>query len=480
MVRALKVLFLSAEATPLAKVGGLGDVGGELPRALQARGAEVRNALPRYPSIEPFHEGDGPRQSVTVLRGKERLQATAFLRNVRDVEVLLVDGDPVARDPAIYSQGSVEAEKFVFWCLASLQACQQEGWIPDIVHANDWHASAAISWLVDRRRTDPAWAATAGVVTIHNLGYPGKGAASIWDSYGLKPAPASVGSATDRRLPLVAGIALADWITTVSPTYAQEIMTSDFGFGRETLLRTRRARLTGILNGIDPAVWNPETDAALPEKFNADSLDRRAANKASLLDELRFNHGTRTPLLAFIGRLEHQKGIDLFLHALARLLDYPWHAVVLGSGQAELESLVSGFERGHPGRLRHASRFDPELARRIYGAADLVVVPSRYEPCGLVQMIGMRYGCVPVVRATGGLRDTVHEGPAGTGFVFQDASSDGLVAALDRAFAAYADSRSWSALRRRAARRDFSWAKPSRGYLEVYQRALDAVRKVSA
>ena len=476
MVRPLKVLFLSAEASPLAKVGGLGDVGGELPRALRRLGFDVRTSLPRYPAIDLEARTTRARTEVGILRRGESQSAAVYRQRVRGSEVLLVDGEPVARDLQIYGGGKEEGEKFVFWSLAVLAACQEWRWKPDVVHAHDWHSAAAVSWIHGRRLDDPFWRSTATVFTIHNLAYAGAGHEEAWQAYGLPEASGPGVADWARRLPLVGALTTADWITTVSPTYAAQITTPEYGFGLDPILSKRRASLTGILNGIDPALWNPAADGALQVRFSAETLERRERNKIALQAELGFQARAETPLLAFIGRMEHQKGIDLALQALAMLLDLPWQAVVLGTGQAEFEAMASSFEQGHAGRFRYRGLFDPDLARRIYGSADMVLVPSRYEPCGLVQMIGMRYGCVPIVRATGGLRDTVrdHARGSGTGFTFDEPSPEALAAAIRRAMAAFNHRRAWRGLQRRAARKDFAWDRPARHYAAVYRRALRA------
>jgi starch synthase len=277
-------------------------------------------------------------------------------------------------------------------------------------------------------------------------------------------------------LPLASALSLADTVTTVSPSYAREITTPEFGFGLDPILRDRPARPVGILNGIDSDVWNPATDRALVARFDSESLERRAKNKAALLGELGFERQDEAPLLTFIGRLEVQKGIDLVLQSLATLLDTPWRAVVLGTGQAELEAMASSFEQGHPGRLRFRGVYDEAFSRRLYGSSDMVLVPSRYEPCGLVQMIAMRYGAVPIVRATGGLRDTVRDHAAGngTGFVFEEPSVEALAAAIRRAIDLHRDPRAWRTLQHRAARKDFSWDKSAKAYAAVYRRTMRA------
>lgn len=393
---------------------------------------------------------------------------------------LLVDGEPVARARGIYGGGRSEGEKFIFWSLGALRACQDLHWAPDVVHAHDWHAAAAVARVAEEHRRESFWSTTATVLTIHNLGYAGAGSEDAWRASGLPEAAGPEVPEWARGLPLASGLSRADAVTTVSPSYAREITTPEYGFGLDSLLRSRAPAPVGILNGIDPAVWNPATDRALAARFDAEDLEPKSRDKAALLAELGFEGQPETPLLSFIGRLEHHKGIDLLLQALATLLDEPWRAVVLGTGQPELEAMAASFEQGHPGRLRFRGAFDEPFSRRLYAASDMVVVPSRYEPCGLVQMIAMRYGAVPIVRAVGGLRDSVrdHSERAGTGIVFEEASAETLASAIRRGLDLYRSPRAWRALQRRAARSDFSWERSAARYAAVYRQVLRA-RRVS-
>ena len=390
----------------------------------------------------------------------------------------LVDGEPVARDPGIYGGGRTEGEKFIFWSLAALAACQRRRWAPDVVHAHDWHAAAAVASVAQRRPDDPFWQKTAAVVTIHNLGYAGAGSESAWRDFGLPPAIGAAAPDWARPLPMASALTHADRVTTVSPTYAWEITTPESGFGLDPILRELPTPPAGILNGIDPELWNPATDRALSSRFTNRTLERRSKNKDSLFSELGFEPMDGAPLLSFIGRLDPQKGIDLLLQSLATLLDVPWRVVVLGTGQPELEAMATAFEQGHAGRMRFRGLYDEALARRLYASSDLVVVPSRYEPCGIVQMLAMRYGAVPIVRATGGLLDTVrdHGSRGGNGFVFKKPSAASLGAAIRRAIEVYREPRVWRSLQQRAARVDFSWDKAAGRYAAVYRQAVRARR----
>jgi starch synthase len=270
-------------------------------------------------------------------------------------------------------------------------------------------------------------------------------------------------------------MAHADWITTVSPGYAAEIQSPAFGCGLESYLASRAARLRGILNGIDPAVWNPSTDAAVEARFSISSIDGRRHNKAALQRELGLPEQTRVPLLAMVTRLDGQKGVDLALEGLALLTDKDWQMVLLGTGDAALEECAQVFAASRPEKVVFLPRFDPLLSRRIYAGADMILVPSRYEPCGLVQLIALRYGAVPVVHATGGLKDTVgpyHHGGKGTGFLFDSVDPQSLADSLRQAMAVYADRRRWLGLQHRGMAQDYSWGRSAQAYLELYGEAV--------
>jgi starch synthase len=467
----MNVLFVIAEATPWVKIGGLGDVGGELPMALRRLGHDVRVFLPAYPGSS-LVRGD-PKVRVELSRGGETLAAGIFELSSPYGSVYAVDGDPIRWASGVYGDPMVDAEKFLFWTTAALEACRSMGWQPDIVHAHDWHAALALVRLQQLRQQDPFWAGTAGVLTVHNLGYLGSGSEALWGVYGLTPLTPDDLPDWARTLPLAQGLAAADRITTVSPTYAQEIQTPDFGFGLDSFVTARKTRVRGILNGLDLASWNPWRDPAIGTHFSAGRLAPRDKNKAALQRELSLPEEPTTPLLAFVGRLETQKGIDLALAALGTRFSGRWQIVLLGAGRWELAREATGFAAAHAGRARFLERHDPALSRRIFAGSDILLVPSRYEPCGLVQMIAMRYGCIPIVHATGGLRDTVVdlEQPVGTGFVFEAPEADALAGAIDRALHVYRDKRRWRALQRRAMAQDHSWESSARAYVDVYKAA---------
>lgn len=475
MVPALRVLFLAAEAAPLVKIGGLADVAGELPRVLRKKGLDVRLALPWHASLST--QGLSPQRACQVavpFRGGE-LGATVYTADLSGLPLWLVSGDPIGSSPSVYGDPPQDSFKYAFFCLAVLRAAETMGAVPDLLHGNDWHSSAAILAAARERRTSGAWKSAATVVTIHNLPYMGVGGGEALEAFGL--AASSQADLPDwaRPVPLAQALAEADWLTTVSPTYAREIQDSVHGSGLEGLLRARARRLTGILNGLDRSRWDPEQDKALYQRFRAGSLARRKRNKERLLADLGLPFQEGVPLLAMVTRLDQQKGADLAIDALQSTARADWQFVLLGKGDPPLEERALAFASTQPERVRAILRYDDRLARCLYGGADAILVPSRYEPCGLVQMIAMRYGCVPIVRATGGLLDTVRqtaEGRPGTGFLFDEPTPQALRAAIERALAVYRDPSQWAAIQEAGMAQDLSWERSADEYLSVYENAL--------
>jgi starch synthase len=344
------------------------------------------------------------------------------------------------------------------------------------VHANDWHAAPSVAWLKAHRKGDGFWGGVASVFTVHNLPYMGSDARQILADYGVIITGLEHLPSWSRTLPLPIGLATADWLSTVSPSYAKEIQTPDFGHGMENLLQSRRERLVGILNGIDPELWSPTQDTALTSAFSSNDIGPRMKNKHALQSELGLETESQIPLLAMVTRLDQQKGIDLVLDALVEMMNESWQFVLLGTGDPALEEWAEQFSSRHPDRIRFVRRFAPKLARRIYGGSDLMIIPSRYEPCGLAQMIAMRYGCIPVVRSTGGLKDTVEDyepDDKGTGFTFGPAEPKALRDAIHRGLNLFDDQAAWRALQRRAMMKDFSWLKSAEDYYDLYQGALE-------
>jgi starch synthase len=478
----LKILFVAAEADPIIKVGGLGDVTGSLPRALQmlqpsealGYNLDVRLAIPFHSAIAQKLKDIEPVLSFEVPHPQGPIPAQAFLTKVGDLPVYLISGSPIPEDAPVYSLDTrKDGEKFTFFSLAILELARALDWAPDILHANDWHTAIAVYALSLRRKTDAFFAKTRSVLTIHNLPFMGAGTENALTAFGIPPL-------VDPRLPpwgsyqpLPMGLATADFLTTVSPTYSREIMTPEFGCGLQDFLQLRAATVTGILNGLDEKAWDPATDAALATNFNRASLETRLANKQALIRETALPPNTEhLPLIILIGRMDYQKGVDLAVDGLRQVAGLPWQAVLLGTGDPGIEASVRQLEAEFPYRVRAVVRFDAALSRRMYAAGDMLIMPSRYEPCGLAQMIAMRYGCLPVARSTGGLQDTVFDRQApeqSTGFLFKDSTPESLAASLRHALAAYSDPLGWRARQEFGMQQDFSWQRSAQAYVNIYQ-----------
>jgi starch synthase len=341
-----------------------------------------------------------------------------------------------------------------------------------------------VHWLATAGRHDEFFGPVASLLTIHNLPYTGRGAGRFLNDYGLA-APQKLLVLPDwaRDSPLALALLSADMLSTVSPTYAREITTPEFGHGLEGILRARQDRLAGVLNGIDTDLWNPATDTAIAARYDAETLATRARNKEALQQEAGLQPSGQTPLLGAVSRLDRQKGFEIAGPGVRRWLDAGGQFVLLGTGDPAIEYEMALLEKAYSGRVRVRLRFDSTFARRIFAGADALLIPSRYEPCGLTQMIGMRYGAVPIVRRTGGLADTVtdaSDGERGTGFLFGPFEPEALGQALERARGVYSASRPWRDLQRRGMHADFSWSRSARDYVSLYERALAYRREATA
>ena len=470
----MKILFLAAEATPFVKVGGLADVAGELPRALTALGVDVRLCLPYYPLIREAGYEARHVLDLSIPHQTGEKPVSVHQLDWQGVPVYLVDAEAVRSDASVYGGILKEGEKFTLTSLTALHACQALDWKADIVHANDWHTAMSVVWLKNYRHENPFWQDVIGLFSVHNLAYMGAGIERVLDDYGLPASDDPRLPVWARHTPLPMALSQADWLSTVSPTYAQEIQTAEFGYGLESLLQARQDRLVGIVNGIDPQIWDPAHDDALPTGFSVDRIEPRARVKEALKEELDFGEDDALPLLAMVTRLDRQKGIDLAFEALESIQDEYWRFVLLGTGSDELERQARVFADNLEKQVRVILRFDSSLARRIYAGADMLLVPSLYEPCGLAQLIGMRYGCVPIVRETGGLKDTVmpYDHGRGTGFLFKDAEAQALASGIRQALAVYRSADDWKALQLRCMMQNHSWENTAKAYLQLYEQML--------
>ncbi len=484
--------MLSAEVAPYAKVGGLADVIGSLPLALAAAGHEVVVAMPRYGSIDPDRYAlDPPTRGFMVTLGwgtshgfgffEGRMGADSHPDSARP-RIIFADNTLLFGAPEVYGL-PYEHERFFFFCRAALQWCTENGWQPDIVHCHDWHTAIAIHWLRYTMQLDRFWGDTATVFTIHNLAYQGVfggdylfGLADLSGTQMLPIEYARFGGAAN---PLARAIVESDLVNTVSPTYHDEIRTPESGEGLDTILRERGDAFVGILNGIDETVWDPATDSAIAAHYDAGNHAAKADNTAALQHDLGLDNDPRAPVIGVVSRLVEQKGFDLVARIADRIVDQGAQFVILGTGDPAIEHAFRRVASERPNRVAVRLGFDAHLASRIYAGSDLFLMPSRFEPCGLGQMIAMRYGTIPIVRRTGGLADTVADydplAHAGTGFVFDTYNPEACFAAVARAIATYRDPMAWDVLVSHAMMCDFSWAASARQYSALYQRAI-AVR----
>ena len=484
-MQTINVLFLTAEADPLVKVGGLGDVAGSLPRALQLLTAEetggdtidIRLVMPfhsvihhKFPDVEFLFEFE-------VLTPPGPIPAQAYQLTIHGVKTYLIAGPPVGEGAPVYDpDATINGRKYFFFSLAALEMVKKLAWKPDILHANDWHTALAVYALELRKTQDLFFKDTHSVLTVHNLLFMGAGTEAAFDSFGLPTSQNPLLPWWAKKFPLPLGLQSAERITTVSPTYAQEIMTPEYGFGLEGLLQARQKVLSGIVNGLDQESWDPAIDPHIAQNFTTTTLAKRQHNKSALIREFSLNPDPKIPLLILISRLDQQKGVDLVIESLAKAAGGNWQALLLGTGDTQLEDSCRQLEKDHPDQVRAAIRFDIRLSRRMYAGGDILLMPSRFEPCGLAQMMAMRYGCVPLARATGGLQDTIvdiaESENHGTGFLFTPATADALTETIRRALAVYPDQARWSAIQRRGMRQDFSWDNSALKYVKLYQDLL--------
>ncbi len=476
----MEILFVASEVAPWSKTGGLGDVAGALPRALAARGHAVAVVSPRYYAIDVRQPGFEQLQGAIRVRGEP---TTLWLYRSGGVKFYFVEHDRYyGSRRGLYGDGHGDygdnAERFAYLSRAALAAPGALGLRPRIVHGNDWQ-TGLVPWLLRNEHAgDPALARARTVFTIHNLVFQGIFSKHAVPALGL---PWSVFRYQamefyDHLSFMKAGLVYADALTTVSPNYAREILTPEGGVELDAVLRHRAEDLTGILNGIDVDEWDPSRDPHLPARYSAEDLTGKVADKAELQRELRLPVRPEVPLIGMVGRLAEQKGIDLVTAVLARLVTQDVQVAVLGSGERRLESTLVRASREHPERVAARIGFDEGLAHRIEAGADLFLMPSRFEPCGLNQMYSLRYGTVPVVRAVGGLEDTVQDFDgkgAGTGFKFREYHPRALWAALLRALEAYQDRAAWQGLMRRGMAQDNSWNRSAAGYEAVYRRLAE-------
>lgn len=485
----LDILMVTSEARPFAKTGGLADVSGALPRALGRFGHRVTVVLPRYRGT---NIDDSRAQAANVPLGTNSYPVR-FIEHPLDegVTAVLVDAPALYDRDGLYGDARGEyrdnAFRYAVLCRGALEYARMRGRRPSVIHAHDWQGALTPVYARAVLSTDPIVGGVRTVLTIHNLAFQGQfdPAELVWLGLGRDLYHPGLLEFWGRASSLKGGILLSDRITTVSPTYAREILTPEYGFGFNGILNDRAADLEGILNGIDVEAWDPTTDPYLPVRYEPATLDRKTDVKRALLEYVNLpsgDEGMARPVIGMVTRMTAQKGCDLLAAAADRMMSLDASWVTLGSGDRGCEDLWRSLALRHPGRVAAQIGFDEQLAHLIEGGADMFLMPSWYEPCGLNQMYSQRYGTPPIVRATGGLVDSVIDadkfGKTGTGFKFSDYSSDGLMWALGRALKAFGDPARWRAIQRNAMKQDFSWDASAREYVKVYRgQKPDGIRK---
>ncbi len=482
----LKIAFVASEVAPFAKTGGLADVASALPRYLHSQDHDVRVFMPLHGRIDldayAFTRVDFLRDVLLTI-GAHQVTISVYVARApgSDLDIYFIHCPALYHRPSIYTGEADESVRFATLCHAAFACCQRMGWAPDILHANDWHSALVPLLKCATYRWDRLFRQAKTVLTIHNIAYQGMFPAATVDEIGLG-AHRDLLHQDDLRAGAVSflktGLLHADVITTVSETYAKEIQTPAFGMGLEDLLRARSASVIGIVNGVDYGTWNPEVDPHIEPNYGIDGVEAgKRANKDTLLATLDLAPTDRAPLFGIVSRLTGQKGFELLFEPLPAMLHHlDVRLVVLGTGERQYERFFHELQQQFPDKVCFHRGYHEPLAHRIEAAADIFLMPSKFEPCGLNQMYSLKYGTVPIVRKTGGLADTVHlfdpKTREGTGFVFDHYTAEGMTWALERALATYQDQEAWAQLRANGMQRDYSWERQGAQYEKLYRRLI--------
>ena len=489
-MKSLNIAFITPEAVPYAKTGGLADVSGSLPAALVGLGHKVRLFMPKYRSTTAFiPESSQPRITVNCMVGEKECQAelVSITEKNTGVEINFIGNDYFFNRDALYVDTATgkdyedNDERFIFFSRVVLETIKALNWKPDIVHANDWQSGLIPALLKTAYYEDDFYAQSRTVYTIHNMGYQGQFPAATFDRLNIDKSnfyaagPFEYWGDTNF---MKAAIALADKITTVSPTYAHEIqMDDEYGKGLQGVLTERSTDLVGILNGVDYNQWSPQKDKLIPYRYIPANLSGKKKNKLELLHKCGFPLRIDQPLIGVISRLDRQKGFDLLKDIMPDIMALDLQFVLLGTGDEEYHQFFEAMEKEYPDKCRAFLKFDNNLAHLIEAGADMFLMPSRYEPCGLNQMYSMKYGTIPIVRKTGGLADSVIDFDettlSGTGFVFEEYDSKELLRIIEKAVTTFMRRKVWFKIVKQAMARDFSWKSAAARYTELYNQTIN-------
>lgn len=473
----MKVLFAASEAAPFIKTGGLGDVCGALPKALAEEGVDARVIVPLYTCID--HSLKSQMHFLgcfDVSISWRKTYCGVFTATVGKVTYYFIDNEQYFNRPNVYGEYD-DSERFAFFSKAVLDTLNMVDFFPDVVHVNDWQTSLLPVYLNVFYREDVRYAKIKTVLSIHNIEFQGKYNPIILGSiFGLDVNYRSLLLYDGDLNLLKGGIESADMVTTVSKTYAEEILSPEFSFGLHNILYARKYKLRGVVNGIDTALFNPETDRYIARKYNYETIRFKSFNKKQLQKEMALEQSNDIPVIGMVTRLASQKGIDLLCEVMNELSALPIQLIALGTGESHYESFFYSWENTCRDKVRGYIGFSAEMAQKIYAGADMFLMPSKMEPCGLSQMIAMRYGTIPIVHSTGGLKDTVEafnpETKTGNGVTFQSYNAYDMLDAVNRAIDLYHNKALWRILRKNAMSCDFSWKKPAQDYIAIYKEIL--------
>ena len=480
----MKILLAASECVPFCKTGGLADVIGALPKEFRKKRHDVRVIIPKYRTIrgQEFGIKETGEYVRIPMGGKIEAADIRTARTEKGVRVYFVNHEGYFGRAGLYrtSEGDYpdNGERFAFFSRSILEACKAMEFRPDIIHCNDWQTGLVPAYLKTLYRTDAFFQHTATVFTIHNMAYQGIFAKTLLPVTGIPAGEFTLDKMEyyNQLNFLKTGLIYSTLLTTVSPTYAQQIQSApEFGMGLEGVLKSRTKELVGILDGLDLDEWNPAKDSFIVKNYGPESLSVRRECKAFLQNTLRLPVSPEVPVMGMVARVDPQKGMDLLIDILPDLMARSAQIIVLGQGHPELLAKLEKLEREYPNAMRVRSDFNEPLAHHIYAGCDLFLMPSRFEPCGLGQLIAMRYGAIPVAANTGGLHDTIRPvtgRDAGTGFLFQPGSAPAFLGSVQEALHWFQDASIWSGIQRRAMSADYSWDRSSDAYLQLYRRAL--------
>lgn len=492
MAKPLSILFVSSEVVPFAKTGGLADVSAALPQVIREMGHDIRIIMPKFAAVSDrkFKIHDIKRLTDMPIELGDRTflgsVKSSFLTNIKTkVQVyFLSNEDLYCRSDLYVDPKTKEAwpdndDRFIFFCRGVIQTLILLGWKPDIIHINDWQSGLIAALLKTEYADEPLFKNTKIVFTVHNAAYQGVFPPESFEKTGL---PAKTfkqeGLEFHGNINLLkAGLMYSDQITTVSPTYAKEIRsTEEYGYWLEGVFKKKARKTMGVLNGMDDTVWNPEVDKLIPKNYGAETLEDKQENKKALCEHFKLPYDPAVPVIGIVSRLADQKGFDLIKEKLVDLMKLDLQIVVLGSGEKKYEELFTKAAKKYKKRIGAHIGFDEDLAHLIEAGSDMFLMPSKYEPCGLNQMYSLRYGTLPIVRATGGLADTVEDldqkPKSGTGFVFEKYDAKQMLDAVKRALAAFKDEKTWQGAMKRAMKKDNSWDASARKYIDLYKKLL--------